>query len=244
MITRTLRQVLPHAQQGIVLPPTFLLPLRARFSTTSSTAEPRLSSTAFQSPPPPPPPFPPPYSSKSSNRSPIPISAESSLNQPQPSLSNSSHRSSSLALLPVLAAQSPHYIIVRIHQRPYLLTHGDSLRLPFNLHNAPPGTILRLTRASALGSRDYTFRGKPLVDEKFFVCRVQVVGVEGESMRVMEKTKRRQRHIKRVKSKMRYTVVRCVELRILTEAEAEAQSGKGDTHVEPKLEAIEQDTEE
>lgn len=62
------------------------------------------------------------------------------------------------------------------------------------------------------------------MDEKYFVCRVRVVGVEGEPMRVMEKTKRRQRHIKRVKSKMRYTVVRCVELRVLTEADAEAET--------------------
>ena len=243
MITRTLRQILPHTQQNIILPPTYLLPLRARLSVTPTTAEPKLSSTAFQPPPPPPPSFLPPYSSKSSNRSSIPILAESFSNKPQSSLSNSSHPSSSLALLPVLAAQPPHYIIVRIHQRPYLLTYGDSLRLPFNLHNAPPGTILRLTRASALGSRDYTFRGKPFVNEKFFVCRVQVVGVEGEPMRVIEKTKRRQRHVKTAKSKMRYTVVRCVELRILTEAEAEAESGRRDKLNEPTVSTIEQDAE-
>lgn len=60
-----------------------------------------------------------------------------------------------------------------------------------------------------------------------------MVGVEGEPMRVMEKTKRRQRHIKRVKSKMRYTVVRCIELRVLTDAEAEAE--KRDKLNEPKL---------
>lgn len=70
-----------------------------------------------------------------------------------------------------------------------------------------------------------------------------MVGVEGEPMRVMEKTKRRQRHIKRVKSKMRYTVVRCVELRVLTEAEAEAESGKRDGLNEPKLSAIVEDPE-
>lgn len=238
MITRSLRQILPHAQQSIILPPTYLLPFRACLSITSSAAEPKLSSTASYSPPPPPPPYP----SKSSAQSPILLSAEQSLKNPQSTLSNSSGPPSSLALLPVLAAQPPHYIIVRIHQRPYLLTYGDSLRLPFNLNGAPPGTILRLTRASALGSRDYTFRGKPFVDEKYFVCRVQVVGVEGEPMRVMEKTKRRQRHIKTVKSKMRYTVVRCIELRVLTEAEAEAEAeaGKGDELNEPRLSTAEQ----
>ena len=74
------------------------------------------------------------------------------------------------------------------------------------------------------------------------MCRVQVVGVEGEPMRVMEKTKRRQRHVKTAKSKMRYTVVRCIELRVLTEAEAEAEAeaGKRDKLNEPRFSTTEQ----
>lgn len=230
-----LRQFLiPRSLKIFNLPPTYLLPFCARLSTTPSIVDPK--------PPPPaafhPSSLPPPpssYSSKSTTR-PTPSSPDQSHSSspseapPQPS--------SSLPLLPLLAAQPPHYIIARIHQRPYLLTHGDSLRLPFHLHGAPPGTVLRLTRASALGSRDYTFRGKPWVDEKHFVCRVRVVGVEGEPMRVMEKTKRRQRHIKTVKSKMRFTVVRCIELRVLTEAELEGEAGDEmgeDRALEPEL---------
>jgi len=74
--------------------------------------------------------------------------------------------------------------------------------------------MLRLTRASSLGSREYTYRGNPWVDELDFVCRARVVGVEGEPMRVVEKTKRRQRHVKTVRSKMRFTVLRVVEVRV------------------------------
>lgn len=81
--------------------------------------------------------------------------------------------------------------------------------------HAPPGTTLRLTRASVLGSRDYTFRGAPFVDESLFVCRAVVVGVEGEPMRVLVKTKQRQRKAKRKMSKMRFTVLRVKELRVL-----------------------------
>ena len=44
-------------------------------------------------------------------------------------------------------------------------------------------------------------------------------------MRVVEKTKRRQRHVKRVRSKMRFTVLRCVELRVLGEGNGEAEAG-------------------
>lgn len=47
------------------------------------------------------------------------------------------------------------------------------------------------------------------------MCRARVVGVESEPMRRVEKTKRRQRHVKTVRSKGRFTVVRCCELRIL-----------------------------
>lgn len=81
--------------------------------------------------------------------------------------------------------------------------------------NAPPGTVLRLNRASMIGSRDYTFRGAPYVDEGLFVCRAIVVGIEGEPMRVVEKTKRRQRKVKRAKHKMRFTILRVKELRVL-----------------------------
>lgn len=71
-----------------------------------------------------------------------------------------------------------------------------------------------------IGSRDYTFRGAPYVDEGLFVCRAVVVGIEGEPMRVIEKTKRRQRKVKTVKSKMRFTILRIKELRVLaTESE-------------------------
>lgn len=98
--------------------------------------------------------------------------------------------------------------------------------------NAPPGTILRLNRASVIGSRDYTFRGAPYVDEDVFVCRAVVVGIEGEPMRVVEKTKRRQRRVKRAKHKMRFTILRVKELRVLVggegvvEAEAEEEEGE------------------
>ncbi|MCJ1363497.1 hypothetical protein MMC16_002604 [Acarospora aff. strigata] len=77
-----------------------------------------------------------------------------------------------------------------------------------------PGDILRLNRASNIGSRDYTLKGTPYLDERLFECRATVMGVEAEPMRVKEKTKRRQRRVKRVKSKMRFTVLRVAEVRV------------------------------
>lgn len=46
-------------------------------------------------------------------------------------------------------------------------------------------------------------------------------------MRRVEKTKRRQRHVKTVRSKHRFTVVRCCELRVLTEVR-EDENGRGE----------------
>jgi hypothetical protein len=77
-----------------------------------------------------------------------------------------------------------------------------------------PGDILRLNRASCLGSRDYTLKGAPYVDERIFECRARVIGTEAEPMRIKEKTKRRNRKVKMVKSKHKFTVLRVAEVRV------------------------------
>ncbi|KAF7191213.1 Homocitrate dehydratase, mitochondrial [Pseudocercospora fuligena] len=166
-------------------------------------------------------------------------------------------------LLPVLQAQSPHYITAHIHGFPYLLTEGDTVRLPFLMHGVEPGDVIRLNRAINLGSRDLTLKapapgdkikspvtssrhvidpttgsltthsnimpegamaphfiphiakGKhSYIDDRLFVCRAVVMGVESEPLRIKEKTKRRQRHVRKVKSKHRYTILKIKELRV------------------------------
>jgi large subunit ribosomal protein L21 len=138
-------------------------------------------------------------------------------------------------LLPLLHLQPAHYITAHIHGRPYLLTAGDTLRLPFRMPHIVPGDILRLNRATHIGSRDYTLKApEPLkgnadhgkkvyyLDERLFTCRARVVGVESEPLRVEEKTKRRQRHVKHVKSKLHFTVLKVSELEVRSLEEYEA----------------------
>jgi large subunit ribosomal protein L21 len=127
-------------------------------------------------------------------------------------------------LLPLLRSQPPFYIRAHIHEKPYLVTEGDTLRLPFLMHGVNPGETLRLNRASIVGSRDYTLKaGDPdkelgekqkWLDERLFVCRATVMGVESEPLRIKEKTKRRQRHVRKIKSKHRYTVLRISEVSV------------------------------
>ena len=117
-----------------------------------------------------------------------------------------------LTLLPLLTAQPNHYITVHIHGRPYLATAGDTIRLPFKMPGVLPGDVLRLNRATVLGSRDFTLNGSPYINEALFECRAVVLGTETEPLRIKIKKKQRNRRKKTVKSKHSYTVLRIQEL--------------------------------
>jgi large subunit ribosomal protein L21 len=140
-------------------------------------------------------------------------------------------------LLPALQIQSPHYMTAHIHRFPYLITAGDTLRLPFHMSGVNPGDVLRLNRVSLLGSRDYTLKagttraetydGKPskntqYLDERLFECRACVMGVESGPMFSKKKTKRRNRMVKTVHSKHRYTVLKIVEVKVKSLEELQA----------------------
>lgn len=250
MLSRTVRRALQDAN----LPPTFLLPFRARLSTVSHTLDPEPDPEPFlnsahvsrQTPTRP-------YTPPSHRPAPSPQLAETATQPaaelPAPTSSSPSTPTTPLSdsikgLLPLLRSQTPHYITAHLHGRPYLLTQGDTLRLPFLMPGVQPGDILRLNRASVVGSRDYTLKaGAPAVssallpkeelghadirakqsyvDERLFVCRAVVMGVEAEPMRIKEKTKQRQRHVRQVKSKHKFTVLRVQELRVMSLEEVE-----------------------
>jgi len=269
IISRTLRRAVLDSRGQ--LPPTFLLPWTANLSTTSNatesstlpppTAQPlaQMQSTLEQSLP-----------KKAANKAPALPSPASSPAAPleiSPEVSE---------MLPLLRAQGPHYIAAHIHAQPYLLTQGDTLRLPFYMKGVEPGDVIRLDRATHLGSRDYTLKaavqtpklksptmqtievldpttgnlasssrvmpegslagspnvvsaphfiphiakGKyPYLDDRLFVCRAVVMGVESEPLRILQKTKRRQRKVKNIKSKHRYTILKIKEVRLRTEDE-------------------------
>ncbi|KAM3415526.1 Homocitrate dehydratase [Cercospora zeina] len=269
MLSRTIRRAL--RETGPALPPTFLLPWTAGLSTTTSAAI---------DPTPPPPPL---VSSKQTRLEqqtpsvelPICTNANSSSPEPHDTLKLSQQMRE---LLPLLQSQGPHYITAHIHGFPYLVTQGDTVRLPFHMHGVEPGDVLRLDRAVNLGSRDYTLKapapaaklksptkstystldpttgslasysrtmpadstteapeGVPhfiphiakgkfsYIDDRLFECRAVVMGVESEPLRIKEKTKRRQRHVRKVKSKHRFTILRIKEVRIKSIEEIEGR---------------------
>jgi large subunit ribosomal protein L21 len=213
-----LRSVLELRTPLTRLPPSFLLPIQARRpqSTTSTTA------TSGQVEQPPAAPIrttpaadaaiPIPTAAPTEARS-VAAAAELYPKQPQLKVEPSPEARSQISqLLPLLRAQPSHYITAHIWGRPYLVTAGDQIRLPFHMPGVLPGDVLRLDRASTLGSRDYTLKGAPFVDERLFECRATVLGTETEPLRTKLKTKRRQRKTKTVRSKHRYTILRVSEL--------------------------------
>ncbi|KAK1451166.1 hypothetical protein CCUS01_11151 [Colletotrichum cuscutae] len=209
-MSRTLlRSVLELRTPITRLPPTFLLPTHARrFNSTAPIIEP---AAAAQDAPP-----------VGAQASSIAQQAAAGAAQTSTPSATTPISESVQAALPFLAAQPNHYITFHIHGRPYLVQPGDSVRLPFKMPGVVPGDVLRLNRASVIGSRDYTLKGSPFIDERVYECRAVVTGTESEPMRMKEKTKRRQRKVKTVKSKHRYTMLTISELKINAPEEIEA----------------------
>ncbi|KAG4306203.1 hypothetical protein PORY_000191 [Pneumocystis oryctolagi] len=110
--------------------------------------------------------------------------------------------------------QSPYYAIIHIYDRPFIVTEGDTVTIPQRLRDVKPGDIIKLTCVSKLGSRDYTLKGQPYIDEKFFTCRARVLELTKAPMSYFIKKKRRQRRIKIVKNKQDYTVLRISEIKV------------------------------
>ncbi len=150
---------------------------------------------------------------------PRPIALKKSHPSPPPKAIDDSVKN----LLPFLAAQPGHYITVHIHGFPYLVQEGDQIRLPFRMPGVLPGDVLRLNRASVLGSRDYTMKGAPHINESVFECRATVLGTESEPLRIKIKKKRRTRRARRATSKHRYTILRISDLTIKTVEDIESQ---------------------
>ncbi|KAI8257382.1 54S ribosomal protein L49 [Colletotrichum sp. SAR11_239] len=208
-----LRSVLELRTPVTRLPPTFLLPIQARrFNSTAPIIEPQNTPVAEDAPA---------MAAPSGAVAAEPSIAQKAVAAQKPTTPSGPISEQVKAVLPFLAAQPNHYITFHIHGRPYLVTPGDSVRLPFKMPGVVPGDVLRLNRASVIGSRDYTLKGAPFIDERLYECRAVVTGTESEPMRFKEKTKRRQRKVKTVKSKHRYTTLAISELKINSSEEIE-----------------------
>ncbi|EMR11646.1 hypothetical protein PNEG_00084 [Pneumocystis murina B123] len=128
----------------------------------------------------------------------------------------SSVESTSLITTPFkkFLSEPSFYAVIHIYGRSFIVTEGDVVTLPQRLCDVKPGDIIRLNSISKLGSRNYTLKGQPYIDEKLYTCRARVLELTKAPMSYFIKKKRRQRRIKVVKSKQDYTVLRICEITI------------------------------
>lgn len=109
----------------------------------------------------------------------------------------------------------PLYASLRIHNRPYLVTVGDNLTLNFRLKDAEVGNILHFTDIASVGSRNYILTGIPAVDTQTVSVKARVIEKTKEPMRFKYITKRRNRKVKRIATKLPHTVLCITEIKLL-----------------------------
>jgi large subunit ribosomal protein L21 len=126
-------------------------------------------------------------------------------------------------LLPLLRSQPPFHSTILIHGKPYLVTEGDTVRLPFLMQGVEAGDVLRFNRVSSIGSRDYTLKAGSMetrgektkcLDERLFVIRGRIMGTVVEPERMKLWHVKRRRHKKHIWSQHKFTVLKITELTV------------------------------
>ncbi|KAK9460180.1 mitochondrial 54S ribosomal protein bL21m [Lipomyces oligophaga] len=102
---------------------------------------------------------------------------------------------------------TPTYATFKMHTNRFLVTVGDIVSLPYRLKDVKVGDIIRLTQVESLGSRDFTLKGTPYLEQDQVVVKARVVEHTKQPMSVKIKTKRRNRRVKHITSKHPYTVL-------------------------------------
>lgn len=105
------------------------------------------------------------------------------------------------------------YAIFKIHERPYLVTKGDKVILPFKLKEANVGDILNLTDVTTIGSRNYKLVDNP-IDKSIYSLKAVVLEKTKRAYQVREVTKRRNRRVRHAVNKADQTVIRISELKV------------------------------
>ncbi|GAV56010.1 hypothetical protein ZYGR_0AZ01820 [Zygosaccharomyces rouxii] len=105
------------------------------------------------------------------------------------------------------------YAVFRIHNRPYLVTLGDKVILPFKLKQADVGDVLNLNDVTTIGSRNYQLIDNP-IDTKLFTLKATVLEKTKRAFQIREVTKRRNRRVRHAINKADLTVLRISELKV------------------------------
>ncbi|CAI4044582.1 hypothetical protein SUVZ_10G1050 [Saccharomyces uvarum] len=105
------------------------------------------------------------------------------------------------------------YAVFKIHNRPYLVTKGDRVILPFKLKQAEVGDVLNMTDVTTIGSRNYKLVDHP-IDTSLYTLKATVVEKTKRAFQSREVTKRRNRRVRHANSKGDLTILRVSQLSI------------------------------
>lgn len=105
------------------------------------------------------------------------------------------------------------YAEFRVHGRPYVVTEGDKVILPYKVNNAEVGDILNLTDVRSIGSRNYKLVDEP-IDPSLYTLKATVLEKTKRKFEIREVTKRRNRRVRHAKSKGDLTMIRISELSV------------------------------
>lgn len=120
---------------------------------------------------------------------------------------------SSQGLLTKLRDQLRYYAITEIAGRPLLVTKNDKV-IVHRLKDVNVGDVIKLDRVRELGSKDYTIKGSPFVDEKYYNITATVIEHTKSKLIRIVKKKRRKNYKRTIEHKQTHTVLRINNLDI------------------------------
>ncbi|KAI8369354.1 ribosomal protein L21-like protein [Radiomyces spectabilis] len=106
-----------------------------------------------------------------------------------------------------LREQLRYYAVAEIAGRPFLITKNDKLVVN-RLNDVKVGDVLKLDRVRELGSKDYTLKGSPYVNETIYDIQATVIEQTKSKLIKIVKKKRRKNYKRTIEHKQTHTVLR------------------------------------
>lgn len=107
------------------------------------------------------------------------------------------------------------YALLRVHTRPFLVTKGDLVALPYNVKQASVGDKLTFDDVTTIGNSQFTYHQAGGIDPQLYEITGVVVDKTKKQLTQRIVKQKRQRGYRRAINKSPYTVVRISELRLL-----------------------------
>ncbi|KAL1930023.1 hypothetical protein VTP01DRAFT_1177 [Rhizomucor pusillus] len=121
--------------------------------------------------------------------------------------------STTKSLVNKLRDQLRYFAVAEIAGRPFLITKNDKV-IVNRLNDVKVGDVIKLDRVRELGSKDYTVKGSPYVNESFYDITATVIEQTKSKLIRIVKKKRRKNYKRTIEHKQTHTVLRISKLEV------------------------------